>query len=283
MFYEENKISNALDCAKCEERLVDPRILPCGDTICLTCQSTLHVDNKLFECISCIKTHSMPDEGLPVNKGLQALLSLQPDEVSRGPAAENLKESMSEMRKKVTALFFCINNGPDKVKDLCAQLRNDVQLATEQAIQQINLFNEEMIAEIDQYEKDAIRSYHPNKEEANKTVKELESFQSKWQEYLKQSQLSHDQVLKANAEAAKLVERADDELFNLDSLLFSDGSLKFTKNPFKLEKKSLGSFELEEMQRVESTILSFRQMKQLFLKLMRMHSYLVLLTKIIGH
>ncbi len=34
MFYEEAMINNELNCIKCKQRLDEPRMLPCGETIC---------------------------------------------------------------------------------------------------------------------------------------------------------------------------------------------------------------------------------------------------------
>lgn len=100
MFYDENRISTTLNCTKCNERLDDPRILPCGDTICSRCQSSIHVNKKKFKSILCNKTHSMPDEGLPLSKALQALLLLQPSAVNESPSVESFRKELNVMRKR---------------------------------------------------------------------------------------------------------------------------------------------------------------------------------------
>ena len=69
MFYEESKIDENVNCAKCKERLDhEPRILPCGDTVCSVCFSSIRVDNKQFDCILCNEKHQMPEKGLTLNK-----------------------------------------------------------------------------------------------------------------------------------------------------------------------------------------------------------------------
>ena len=37
MYFEENKINNALKYEKCQKKLIKPIILPCGYTVCLSC------------------------------------------------------------------------------------------------------------------------------------------------------------------------------------------------------------------------------------------------------
>ena len=110
-FYEEKKISNALSCKKCHERLDEPRILPCGDSICTKCLSTIKIKNKqVFDCIVCKKQHIMPENGLLINKVLLDLLSVQPTDVYRGKSVETLKESLNLMHKNIASLKFVINN-----------------------------------------------------------------------------------------------------------------------------------------------------------------------------
>jgi len=68
MFFEVNTVCEAINCDKCQESMNDARILPCGDTVCSRCVSSIHVNNTKFECILCKRHHIMPEEGLPVNK-----------------------------------------------------------------------------------------------------------------------------------------------------------------------------------------------------------------------
>ena len=267
MFYEENNISDLSNCSKCNERLDEPRVLSCGDTICSLCQSTIHVNNRQYMCIICDKSHFMPEEGLPVNKGLQKLLSRQPIQVYRSPAVESLQKGLGSIRKIMNSLLFSINNGVEKIQEECIELRNQVQLAAEQAIQQLNVFREEMLNEINQFENETIVLYQSNEidnNETTKTVKELVLFYSKWHEYLKQGIISHEEILKANDETEKLIVKAKRDEAYLGSLVFGQGVLKFTKKPEKLENTLIGFLELDCLQGIESTILSLTEMKQLF-------------------
>ena len=70
MFYEEKKISNVLNCAKCDQRLDEPRNLPCGEFICAYCHMSIEVNNNKFKCFVCKEDHLMPEKGLPISKRL---------------------------------------------------------------------------------------------------------------------------------------------------------------------------------------------------------------------
>ena len=205
MFYEETKLNEELTCNKCRERLDDPRILPCGDTICSDCVLSIRVaDNNKFDCLICEKKHTMPDDGLPVNKKLLAILSLKPSEVYRGQIVQKLKEALNEIHKKSTQLTFGSNNGIYQIKEHCINLKNELQLSTEEAIKQINEYNLELIKEIEQYEKECVKSYDQNynlTENFSKIIKKLDSFHAEWTHYLKQTTISDESILKANNQA----------------------------------------------------------------------------------
>ena len=125
MFYEVNKVNDAFSCSKCNERLDEPRILPCGETICFHCAAFIQVNSSKFECVLCDQKHTMPDEGLPINKKLLVFMSIQPTEVYRSQAVETLKVTLKTIQKKLLSLSFSNNNGMDKIKEYFIELRSD--------------------------------------------------------------------------------------------------------------------------------------------------------------
>jgi hypothetical protein len=55
-----------------------------------------------------------------------------------------------------------IDNSNDLINEYCMDLRSEVQLKTEQAIEQINKLNKEIIDQIDEYEKELIEFNRTN-------------------------------------------------------------------------------------------------------------------------
>lgn len=65
----------ALTCFICSSRLVDPRILPCGQTACHECIQSLTTKNK-FGCKKCGSNHEIPSKsGFPSNLMASKLIS----------------------------------------------------------------------------------------------------------------------------------------------------------------------------------------------------------------
>jgi hypothetical protein len=90
-------------------------------------------------------------------------------------------------------------------------LRSEVQLKTEQAIEQINDLNKEIIDQIDEYEKELIEFNNTNPksfDDFNELVKELESFYNVNNEYLRQFVVDDEILLKSTSEANNLIKRA---------------------------------------------------------------------------
>jgi hypothetical protein len=119
MFYEETKINNELNCIKCNQRLDEPRILPCGETICAYCYLSIEFKSNKLKCFVCDENHAMPAEGLPINKRLLRILALNSEEVYRSKEVKKLKDYLNEIQDKINELSFGIYNGLDRIKELC--------------------------------------------------------------------------------------------------------------------------------------------------------------------
>jgi hypothetical protein len=244
MYYESNKVENILLCKQCEGKLDTPKSLPCGETICSHCESLVKISNaNNFECLVCNEIHDMPKNGLLTNKPLLAMLSVEPIKISRGKPFDLLENSLDEIQKKLSFIKHGINESTDLVKEYCIDLRNNVQLVTEKTIEQINQFNKDIIAEIDEYEKELINFNKNNSKSLvgfDEIAKELDLFHSKNTQYLKQYKVDDDLIIKANEKAKALIQKTEFGIKNLKISIFDGKLLKFEKNNEKLNKSILG-------------------------------------------
>jgi len=100
MYFETDQVSDALLCKKCEGKLDIPKILPCGETICSLCDTSIQVIDKMYDCLVCKKKHEMPKDGLLFNKLASKILSAKLTRVSRGNAFDSLLKLLDEIEKK---------------------------------------------------------------------------------------------------------------------------------------------------------------------------------------
>jgi hypothetical protein len=85
MYYQEKEVINILNCKNCQERLVEPKLLPCGKSICSLCLKLLVINNKMFDCFVCKEKHEMPKNGSPKNQALEEMRAI----IIRYQEAEN--------------------------------------------------------------------------------------------------------------------------------------------------------------------------------------------------
>ena len=122
MYYNKNAVINILNCKNCEGRLEDPKILPCGETICSFCTSSLKIVDKMFKCLVCKQKHEMPKNGLLTNKSILEMLSIQPIKVSRGKAFETFQDSLNNIQKNINLITNGVKNRDDYIKEHCIEL-----------------------------------------------------------------------------------------------------------------------------------------------------------------
>ncbi len=143
---------------------------------------------------------------------------------------DSLQETLKSLLKKTNILKHRLNNRADYVKEHCIELRNKVQLTTEEAIQQINQFNEQMIDEIDKFQQ---------------LVDELISkFNLKTSQYIKNLNLNDENLIESNKEAAVLNEKAELEIENLKSFVFNENIMSFEANKESLQRIILGEIKI---------------------------------------
>jgi hypothetical protein len=243
MYYETNQVNEILLCQYCQAQLEGPKLLPCGETICSFCVTSIQINSNIFDCLVCHQKHEMPKNGLPDNKVALKMLSVQPNRVSRGQAVDLFEKKLDEILKKYKLIKHSIENSTDLVKEHCIDLRSDVQLKTEEAIQQINDISSKIIEEIDEYEIELIGFNKTNSkslDEFDSIASELISFHAVNIEYLRNHKIDEQIVEKSIEEATNLIKKSELEIQKLKDIIFDGKIFIFEKNSAKINKSILG-------------------------------------------
>jgi hypothetical protein len=257
MFYNANKVDNKLLCKHCEGRLDTPKILPCGETICSFCETSIQINDRMFDCLVCKEKHKMPKNGLITNKSLSEILAIELTTVSRGEAYDSLMKFLDDIQKKLSFIKNGIENSTDLVKEHCIDLRSEVQLTAEEVILKVNDITTKLIEEIDEYEQELIEFNKTNSKSLdlfNAIVKELESFHTLNSEYLDKNEIDDKLIKKSYEEATNLVKKAKLEIENLKNIIFDGNILKFERNNEKINETILGRLKKNKM--IDSLIIS---------------------------
>ena len=252
MFYQEKEINEIIICPYCKLKYKDPRILPCGRSLCFDCIELLmsKTNNKL-NCPFCKEPHeNKNDYGFYKNLELARLAEKKANEVYRSKSSELLKSKLNELIQRSDVL--CQNNkiGLDKVKEHCNNLRFDIQTITEEILNSINEYNKELLKEVDDYENECIQNFENDKTyQSHFTTKinEIDELHSKWTDYLANFLINEEEVINGINEADRCMFSLDKEISNLKNKNFNGKLLKFDKNPDKLGTSLIGKLTYENI------------------------------------
>ena len=240
MYFEENIINNVLNCKICKRRLEEPRILPCGFTVCHYC---IPAECNNFNCYLCTNEHNIPMDGFQENKIILDLLSVKPEKISKYEVIEAFKASINEIEEKIISLRTGVENGIDYIKGYGLKLKIDAKSAAKEMIEEINNNSEIIIKKIDDYIEKSISLFVPidenHKSAFLKTQQELESFQAEWSKYLKNNNKDVNTLLEANKKAFRLIKQAREQKKMLDNLIFEANLMVYEKVPNRMLSNSL--------------------------------------------
>jgi hypothetical protein len=267
MYFDSNQVNAILVCKKCESRPDEPRLLECGNIICSLCyQSILLNEYREFTCFACLELHSLPEKGLPLNKPIIQMLSLETIKVSRGTNFNTLQETLKIIQKNQILLDYI--NHPDYLKEHFLDLKNQIQLTIELIHEKLDKMNKQFIDELDKYENQLkyidLESFRLFKE----TSKELQNFNSQTIEVLKKHDLDDETLNDLNKTANLLKEKSNVEIEYFKDVKLNNRYLKFKPYNFPVSRSIIGEFNDTQL----SSILDSHKGKQI-LKLNEIYNF----------
>ncbi len=258
MFFEESQIDEILKCDLCIQRLDNPRLLPCGKTICSACFETVikTKDKKenSFRCPSCQTVHKNAE--FPLNESLKKLLEKKPVEVFRSGLIEEFKNNLSLIESNKLELEDLILNGVEKVKEHCIGLRLDVDLATESAISALTLKMQQhrdmLIKQIDEYETKTIaiaRGETAVKGELQKIIIAMDEFANEWRRHLMKLKIDEKSIAMSNVIALAMIHKVNRLKKRFTSFVCNKREIYFEKNK---EPPAMGNIGLVNFKCLDS-------------------------------
>jgi hypothetical protein len=110
--------------------------------VCNRCVDAIaDTDKKRIKCQNCAKIHEIPDEGFYINRLAQEMLKFEAKEVLRTNHTEEFKKVLDILDKTKQSIESTMECGDVKIRDHCDKVRNDMQLAIEQAHAKLDEFH----------------------------------------------------------------------------------------------------------------------------------------------
>jgi hypothetical protein len=231
MFYQADQIDSILICSVCENKMVDPRLLPCGKCVCHRCVDLL-AENKRIKCENCAKIHEIPNGGFLKNLALQKLLEIEAKEVSHSNHIEEFKKFLDILNATKQTIESTMECGDVKIRDHCDKVRNDMQLAIEQAHSKLDEFHKEFMHEIDSHENECKAKFkliQQNKADIEKTFNESNELLSKSNRLLNQFKIDQSELAILSENALSLQTKLEQIKDRIQREMFNESLLKFEK------------------------------------------------------
>jgi hypothetical protein len=257
LFYGKEEIDKELKCPVCSEKFVSPRLLPCGDSICLRCIQFLKIQNSdLYKCPACADIQSIQAHTLPKIKTLENLLNKDANEVYRNRDVEILKENLANINLKTEKLESNFLFPNETIKEHCKHLLDQVDLATEKAHKLIDDFRHTFCNQVKKYEKECLDHFESLKKSQNqvklsedlqsteKVILEAKEFFQKKIAYLKRFKINDEEIKQSLLDYDQLISKVKDHSSLLKSHLFKTNKMKFVENTRHIKIDLVGKLEM---------------------------------------
>ena len=235
MFYQASQLDSLLTCTFCDQKFNDPRVLPCGKSFCKCCIDVL-VTQKQIKCNHCSQTHQVPDgDGFPPNIELAKMLDLKSSHVCHSKLFQTFKDMLDSVRAKAGQLELGLKIGDAQIRDYCDKVRNDAQLAIEQAHEQLDKIHKQLMDEIDEHERECqkqfkLASSQDTRADTHAILAETAEFQAKSETMLAEFCVDEVKIKASLCEAYRLVDELEKADEKLRRRMFNGTLLKFVKS-----------------------------------------------------
>ena len=252
MFYKEEDISNELICPKCTNRFDDPRILPCGNSLCQSCILDEIEEGAINKCYCCQEKHSLPKEGeFTKNKFILKQLEKKPIEVNRGALGELLKKSLNTLTDKKEELENYLKSGDQKVSDYLSEIRTQIDLITETQIERLNKARDTLLEKLKQYQTECMYSKLTSKNDF--LLAKMDTLNENITKYLKGTDWNETYVNDQIKEAKNLVDLCSKAKEDFENEIFLNKKPTFIPSKMTLnESETIGKLNFNNLDVIEN-------------------------------
>jgi hypothetical protein len=169
--YKVNEVKASFDCDLCNNLLVDPIVMACGNFICKTHLDKLMTNESnekcIFICVICQEEHLIPKKGFMVNNRLQKLLRLELNALKVSPVFDECMKEIEDAKENVIKIGLLEKNAEKYIYDYF-----------EDVIRLVDIRREDLKFKIDKYSDEIIKSVEMNQMNYIKLSNEINEIRS---------------------------------------------------------------------------------------------------------
>ena len=231
-----DKVKTLFDCSLCNQLLVDPVTIPCGNSICKkhlpdeVMVEGYNNSEKSFKCGICMIEHAVPKEGIVINRHIQNALDIEFSTLKLIPVFEECKKVIIEAQSNLAKVEVLDKDPESFIYEYFEDLKRKVDMRREDLKLRIDYISDDIIQSIEETKASCV--------ELSKTVDKLTA-----------------EIEKSKKELNKLIERFD--TFDIDDkrdimnsvIIFNKRlSIKADQHKASLIGNKDYSFEFNEIQ-----------------------------------
>jgi len=170
--FQLEKINGIFSCKHCKGVLVDPIILPCGETVCKA-----HSDEiSNGKCMICSGTHLVPKEGFLENRIVKDLLENRANEINLNFSKfKEYKKIIQDLNGNLREIETIQKDPENYIFEYFGELTRQVDLRRENVIRDIHKYSDELIQKIEKLKQDCVAK----SKETTKITEVLETIKPK--------------------------------------------------------------------------------------------------------
>jgi hypothetical protein len=250
MFFTENQIKDKTSCEKCKRVFNDPRSLPCGECLCNDCILSGIKNQKIdgYICFFCKEIHNVPTNGFPVNKLALSLLEMKPNVEDKFDALDEFKNQLKKIRNHLDSLISSVNLSDEIVTEHCVTIKNQIEKRSENLIQKIVNYKEELLIEIDDYELECKDNISKEKSKFEEKIKNNTKIFDEYNEYLNKQNVDESLLTQLNKNAIKQTQSLEKEIKKFNAVIFNNKKRKFNENKYEdIDSSKIGKIVYEPL------------------------------------
>ena len=151
--FDQLRNEHLLKCDLCNNLLVEPVTIPCGNTLCKS-----HIDKlisyheNILKCVLCNKKHSVPDDGFIVNRRIQNALMIELNKKEITTVYTECKQNIEKATEQVVKIELLAKDPANYINEHFNGIKSNV-----------NLRRENLKVEIDKYADGLLESLERNR------------------------------------------------------------------------------------------------------------------------
>jgi hypothetical protein len=258
IFYKQEQLNEKLKCPMCKSKFDDPRILPCGDSVCYNCLLQKQEENNNnylieFTCPVCQELYKNLDpKQLAQNKLVIEILKMKPGEIYRNKSVNELVFIMKQIESKIRELKFDELAPREEIKYHCNYLRNRIDLASSKLKERVRHLDLKFYNQINEYEIDCLKHLEcaeknaQTKQQLEQLFSEFEKLKYEVSKFIQQKamllqefQIDDDEVERSVNKSKEYLCQIESQLFKYNSFVFKPGKLEFIANADQIESDDI--------------------------------------------